>query len=111
MMDIKYNLAKEFSPYPAGRTVDESDYSGQAFREVLLEKLQSLGERDHLIISLVGLRTAGSSFLEEAFGGLVRLGVFTAQTLHKLLKFETDMPFLEEEIWHYIDRAEKQKTL
>ncbi|MNG10228.1 hypothetical protein D3C84_936860 [compost metagenome] len=48
----------------------------------------------------------GSSFLEEAFGGLVRVKKFSKETLHKKLKFSyKEDPVVIDEIWHYIDSA------
>ncbi len=109
MTEILYSIAEEFTPFPAGRTPEEGDFSGQAFRKVLTEKLQKLKANDKLVIDLHGLKMAGSSFLEEAFGGLVRLGIFSAEMLHDKMSFATDKPFLIEEIWLYIDRAEVHK--
>lgn len=106
MTEILYNIAEEFTPFPAGRTPKEGDFSGQAFREILIEKLQGLQDGDKLVVDLHGLKMAGSSFLEEAFGGLVRVGLLSAKSLHEKMSFTTDKPFLIDEIWHYIDRAE-----
>ena len=56
-----------------------------------------------------GTEGYGSSFLEEAFGGLVRKGYCTAAELHDRLKIETADPAFKVYstlIWKYIDEAE-----
>lgn len=63
-------IANEFSRHPAGRFITDGPYSGQLFRELILERIMQSGERT--IIDLDGARGYGSSFLEEAFGGLAR---------------------------------------
>ncbi len=66
-------VAEDFSRYPAGRYLDDGPFSGAKFREDFLKPIIDSGE--HVIIDLDGARGYGSSFLEEAFGGLVREGI------------------------------------
>jgi len=66
------NVAKDFSRYPAGRFLSDGEFSGEKFRHDFLEP--AMRNNNHLHICLDGARGYGSSFLEEAFGGLVRLG-------------------------------------
>lgn len=70
--DVMLRVA-DFSAYPIGRDDDDSDFNGQKFRkEWLLPKLISAIEQGgKLKVSFEGVRSFGSSFLEEAFGGLV----------------------------------------
>lgn len=65
-----------------------------------------LAQAEILIIDLDGTDGYGSSFLEEAFGGLVRLREFSPDTLRKRLRFvaEEDDSFVEE-IWGYVDEG------
>jgi len=68
--DITISIARNFSKYPAGRYRTDGRASGQAFRDDhLVPALQDGG-----IVSVVfdGIAGCGSSFLDEAFGGLVR---------------------------------------
>jgi len=68
--DITISIARNFSKYPAGRYRTDGRASGQAFRDDhLVPALQEGG-----IVSVVfdGIAGCGSSFLDEAFGGLVR---------------------------------------
>lgn len=68
------NIANEYTKSPGGRFIDEGKYSGEDFRESKLapafEKCQENGEE--LVVNLDGGYGYGSSFLEEAFGGLAR---------------------------------------
>lgn len=103
----KIDISKDFSEYPAGRYRVDGDYSGEVFREDLL--VPNLLTSDVVEIVFDGSMGYGSSFLEEAFGGLVRLGKFTKEILHQKLslKYKED-PYLIEEVWHYIDSAKVQ---
>lgn len=104
MSMTQINVSKDFSEYPAGRYRDDGDFSGEVFREdVLIPKLKNY---DIVEINLDGSMGYGSSFLEEAFGGLVRLKKFTRDALHKKLKFNyKEDPIVIDEIWQYIDSA------
>ena len=68
------NIAKDYSKTPGGRFIKEGEYSGEDFREKILApafaKCKKNGEQ--LTVNLDGGYGYGSSFLEEAFGGLVR---------------------------------------
>lgn len=67
-------ICKEFSDAPGGRYIKEGNYSGEAFREELLLPRFEEAEKKHekLKIDFDGCFGFGTSFLEEAFGGLVR---------------------------------------
>jgi hypothetical protein len=82
---------------PGGRYVADGNFSGEWFRnEVLVPALREtskLGET--LDIELDGTAGYGSSFLEEAFGGLVRECGFTASQLGGLLHIVALSPLYE----------------
>lgn len=102
------SIAKDFSPYPAGRFRRDGPFSGEQFREDLLEP--SVRNESEITIDFDGARGYGSSFMEEAFGGLVRLGRATPEELHRKFKLVTrDRPSLVDEVWLYIDEAKPQK--
>lgn len=71
MSEAVINVAKDFSPYPAGRT--RGQFSGQKFRTSFL--VPQLKKFDMVQIVFDGVAGLPSSFLEEAFGGLVREGL------------------------------------
>lgn len=98
------NVTEQFSEYPAGRYRQDGKFSGEVFRDDLLVPL--LGANDAVNIDLDGAMGYGSSFLEEAFGGLVRKHQLSPATLRKKLMFKSDdEPGLIDEIWTYIDHA------
>ena len=77
-------IAKEFSIYPAGRSPQDGPNSGERFRKEFLEAPLRADEK--ICVILDGARSYGSSFLEEAFGGLVRDTGFNADFLKTHLK-------------------------
>lgn len=103
------NIATHFSTVPAGRYPSDGEYNGQRFREEHL--LPSLKREDRVVVEIDGTAGYGSSFLEEAFGGLVRKGYFTAAQLHKKLEIRTTDPAYrpyEASIWRFIDQAKRE---
>lgn len=96
------NVARQFSRYPAGRYITDGPYSGAAFRDDYL--LPALRTGSDVTVELDGVRGYGSSFLEEAFGGLVRIGV-TAATLDKQLTLKSADESLVQEIREYIEHG------
>lgn len=97
---IVINIARDFGRYPAGRYLTDGPYSGQAFREKLLVPALSRG-KGAVLVELDGARGLASSFLEEAFGGLVREG-FDSNTLLDRLQLQSNDPSLVQEIKEYI---------
>jgi hypothetical protein len=95
-------IARDFSPAPAGRYPEDGPYNGQRFREALL--LPAIRENDEVLVNLDDTGGYGSSFLEEAFGGLIRAG-FTASQLHQKLKVVSARQSYESKVWSYIQRA------
>jgi len=81
-MVTEINIARDFSKTPVGRYRADGPYSGEVFREDFL--IPSLNRGD-VIVVLDGTDGYPSSFLEEAFGGLLRLNRWTANELLKHL--------------------------
>jgi STAS-like domain of unknown function (DUF4325) len=105
MTMLNINVAREFSRYPAGRLISDGPFSGEAFRKMLLPILRA---GDKVTVELDGVRGYGSSFLEEAFGGLVRSG-FTPAQVKELVVLESKDESLKEEITDYIDHGTDPK--
>ncbi len=113
-MEKKYkilNIGKDFSPDPSGRYKEDSEASGEVFREDCLKpKIESLGSGEILKIILDdGVEGYGSSFLVEGFAGMVKCGHITSDDLLKVVKFEftnSDFEFYENKIIAYIEEAE-----
>jgi len=103
METVAVNIGKQFSRFPSGRTPDDSAFSGQAFREKFL--LNPLKEGKSLVIELDDAVSYGSSFLEEAFGGLVRVCGFARDFVASKIQFKSFDDALIEEIESYIKLA------
>ena len=98
----RIKIAEKFGRFPAGRSRNDGPFSGEAFRDQFLIKPLQQGE--HLIIDLNGTAGYGSSFLEEAFGGLVRAGLNREKIINQL-EFESDDASLIDEIEGYVRAA------
>lgn len=68
------SIAKDFSPTPGGRFRRHGRFSGEEFREdFLLPAVANAQQRGEVLsVSFDNVAGLPSSFLEEAFGGLVR---------------------------------------
>lgn len=97
------SIATDFSKSPAGRYVSDGPAPGEAFREQWL--LPALRDAEKVTVDLDGTAGYGSSFLEEAFGGLVRKG-HTEQELQRRLTIRSARQSYAERIWNYIHRAQ-----
>lgn len=101
---IIINICKDFSDTPGARYVSDGNFSGEEFREKILEPKfkEALEQNQKLKIEMDGGYGYPTSFLEEAFGGLARK--FGAVKVKNLLEFVSeDEPSLVEEILSYID--------
>jgi hypothetical protein len=105
-MTTVLNIAKDFSRSPAGRYKTDGPYSGEAFREEHL--IPALMGSEIVEVQLDGAFGFGSSFLEEAFGGLVRVAGFKAEVLHDKLRISSKLKTYEDRIWLYVDEARPQ---
>lgn len=101
-------FVKEFAEFPGPRYIKLGDYSGEEFRDTML--IPAIKEYGDVSVVLDGAYSYGSSFLEEAFGGIVRLGIPKRQVLFvrdNLVSKDDDS--LITEIQSYIDDALKAK--
>lgn len=99
-MTAVINVANDFSRLPYGRYRWQGNFSGEAFREDLL--LPAMRSGDSIIVDLDGTSGVGPSFLEEAFGGLIRAGLKLDQVLSKLTIKSDDDPSYVEEVEGYL---------
>lgn len=86
MNTVEIKLVKEFSRRPFGRLEkDYGDRSGEAFREKFLVPHLEKGDKVHVILD--GYNRYGRSFIDEAFGGLVREHDFEQDFLKEHLEY------------------------
>lgn len=81
-----YDFANEFSKNPGLRFKKLSDYSGEEFRENVLEKF--FQNNIPVLINVDGVESAlGASFLSESFGNIaVKYGI---DEFNKIIKIDT----------------------
>lgn len=108
MADAVISIARDFSRYPSGRFRTDGPHNGQEFRESML--LPALRKAQVLRIELDGVAGLPASFLEEAFGGLVRSG-FSKSSLRSRLKIVANSPRLQRypaQIYEFIENAREE---
>lgn len=93
------DVAVDFTRFPAGRYREDGRFSGERFRDEFL--IPALKKREPFIVKLDGTMGYGSSFLEEAFGGLARAGLNPKEVL-ALLELKSRDQSLVDEIECYI---------
>jgi len=112
---IRVSIATDFSLTPGPRYRIEGDFSGQEFRETILKEAMEnaiIGNRK-LVMNLDGTAGYGTSFLEEAFGGLIREDNLSFDLINKCLEIiSEEEPFLIDDVKEYLQSAnvEKLKT-
>jgi len=97
----------DFTTTPGPRKKEDGRFSGEEFREKYLEKYFNDGSTEKIIINLDGVEGYSTAFLEEAFGGLVRM--FGKDIVKRRLGFiSTEEPMLIDEIDSYIEKANEK---
>lgn len=98
------SIAKQFTQFPGGRYRRNGKGSGQEFREDFLVPLLKSGNSARIVLD--GVSGYPPSFLEEAFGGLIREG-FAVEELKKHIEFSATPSFesYKHMIWSYVERA------
>lgn len=100
---MKTIQVKKFSKYPGPRYIELGEFSGEDFRDSIL--IPEITKND-ICVDFDGVYGYGSSFLEEAFGGLVRKGVPTEKLNYlKNHLICDDDPSIVDEVKKYIDEA------
>ncbi|WP_306047624.1 STAS-like domain-containing protein [Nioella sp. MMSF_3534] len=99
-------VARDFNRYPGGRYPRHGKGNGEDFRK---NHLLPLLESDQAVEVVLDDAAAGfpASFLEEAFGGLVREGLSLEKIRHLLtITAESeDSEVYRDEAWQYIAEA------
>jgi hypothetical protein len=108
MPDYDLSVARDFSRTPGSRYMSEGEHSGELFRREKLLPLvkRAMNEGVALKLDLDGTAGYGTSFLEEAFGGLVREDGIAAADLLTALKIKSEEEdYLTDDIVAYIKAA------
>lgn len=107
---VELSIAKDYSRFPSGRDERDGPNNGKRFRdEFLLPKYEEARARAvPLVVNLDGVLSFGSSFLEEAFGGMIRVKGVSRRELMRTLRLEAGWVGNEryrQAILRYIDEA------
>ncbi|MGK3131157.1 STAS-like domain-containing protein [Pantoea sp. C8B4] len=107
----KILISKDFSKTPFGRYPSDGPNSAERFRKECLVPA-FINATSPVEVDFDGIALAiGSSFLEEAFGGMVRKEGIDKDKLRKLLIVKSEMPFYKQQISRFIDKAEPEKVI
>lgn len=100
---VVVNIAKDFTRYPSGRYSKNGNSSGEELRRRFLE--QPLLQGEVVRVEFDGTIGYGSSFLEEAFGGVVRSTGKSAEYILNHLELHSMDDSIIEEVRQYIEDA------
>ncbi len=103
-------IARDFSKTPFGRFLADSPNSAERFRrDFLVPAFKS--DDQQVVVDFTGIiHGIGSSFLEEAFGGLVRKEGMPKSQVQKKLVIKSEMPFYRDQIFKFIETAKPERT-
>lgn len=102
---MKSIFVTSFSEFPGPRYIDLGPFSGELFRKkVLLPEIEA--NQGEITVVLDGAFGYGSSFLDEAFGGLIRDGV-PKEIVLKICDnlISNDDPSLKLEVTQWVNEA------
>jgi len=107
---VRIAVAKDFNRFPGGRHPRHGPGNGEEFRDKFL--LPPLRKGEKVVVLFDDAAGFPASFLEEAFGGLVRAG-FSSDELNNLLTIEvsdSDSVVYRDEAWQYIkEESDREK--
>lgn len=102
------HVGRDFNNAPGGRYLTDGEGNATDFRTRFLVPV--IERREHAVVLLDGVAGFPSSFLEEAFGGLVRLG-YSPEVIRQTFEFRTSEPGFDRFIpliQEHIDRAARR---
>lgn len=113
MANIYFDVGNQYNHRPMGRSPEDGRHNGERFRlEFLIKFLNQLEQGQKIVLDFDNVSLAGSSFLEEAFGGLVRVHNFTPQQLSEsiVIKHEPELnEVFKDRIEKYIKEAGQKR--
>lgn len=104
------SIANDFSSTPGGRFRTDGPFSGEQFREDVL--IPALGSAPSITVELDGTRGYPSSFLDEAFAGLVRKKGWSADEFKKHITIiaSGNYQIYYDDIMLYVEEAASQRV-
>ncbi len=113
MESIEIKIARDFSFSPGPRYIDEGKNSGEKFRkEILAAAFQkAIKENKKVIVDLDGTDGYGTSFLEESFGGLIRVnGIAHEEIIKRLEIISNEEDYLKSDVYEYLKDANDETS-
>lgn len=113
MQKIKINISRDFSPTPGPRYIHEGNFSGELFRkEILFNRVSEALEQDiPFEVNLDGTAGYGTSFLEESFGGLIRIHKLSYEKIiQKMILISEEEDYLIDDIKGYLNDAANEEN-
>jgi len=110
---IEINIGKDFSYSPGPRYIEEGKHSGEQFRkEILYPKIkEALASDSKVIVNLDGTNGYGTSFLEEAFGGLIRINELDYnEIISHLVIISNEEDYLKDDVYEYLKDANEETS-
>lgn len=111
MESIKIIIGKDYSFTPGPRYEKEGAHSGEIFRKEILAPLfkQAISKKIKIVVNLDGTEGYGTSFLEESFGGLIRVEKIDYEIINKyLVLISNEEEYLLEDIEKYLIDAKNE---
>ncbi len=105
------DIGKDFGRFPGGRLRASAKLSGEEFRQRFME--EELKNDKVLKVLMDNVISYGSSFLDEAFAGLVRHGALKVNSLDEFTKrviIETSKPELKKQINFFVKNEIERKV-
>lgn len=103
LKEVTIDVANDFSDMPYGRSLVDNAFNGKTFRTEHL--LKALDEYDVVIVDLTGVMGSGSSFLDEAFAGLIKYEGYRYEDIKKRLIFKSKYQSILNNIEKYMREA------
>lgn len=99
------SIADNFTRAPMGIKYSDGPYSGEKFRKEFL--YPALMKYDQVEVYLDGTLGYGSSFLEEAFGGLIKENRMTLSDINEKLIIISSRPIYKNKIFQYLKASQQ----
>ena len=111
MDNNKIIIKSDFTSTPGPRYTKEGKWAGEKLRTEIVYPIlkNAIKDKRKVFIDLDGTSGYGTSFLEEVFGGLIRINKLKYQDIIDLLELKSDEePYLIEDIYEYLQDAKNQ---
>ncbi len=111
METIKLSIAKQYTRTPGPRYEKEGQFSGEKFRTELFFPLvrKAIQDDSKIIVDLDGTHGYGTSFLEEIFGGLIRINKVSFDEIKKHVAIKSnEQDYLIDDVNEYLTQAKEE---